>query len=127
MGMIKKQSQSSPRSGLSFLEFLGCLVAMVGGVILGSTYLGIDVKKMVVGVLVQSQVVDPGYFGEATDKTSQLPTQSNTETIASPEESTTANQQPAEPTAVAEQNTASQNLPPMEMPAATRAYWNALT
>lgn len=43
------------RRGLSFLEFLGCFSAMIGGVLLGSMYLGIDVKATWQAVVQQAQ------------------------------------------------------------------------
>lgn len=46
----------STRRGLSFLEFVGCLVALVGGVALGAMYLGIDVAAMAVGAIEKSEL-----------------------------------------------------------------------
>lgn len=34
------------RRGMSFFEIVGCLSAMVGGVVLGSMYLGVDVRSL---------------------------------------------------------------------------------
>jgi hypothetical protein len=50
---------SFARRGLSILEFLGCLSALAGGLVLGSMYLGVDVKEMAYCVLEQAQVVEP--------------------------------------------------------------------
>jgi hypothetical protein len=47
------------RGGLSILEFVGCLSAMIGGVLLGSYYLGVDVKDMGYAVLERAHIVDP--------------------------------------------------------------------
>ena len=40
---------------------------MVGGVFLGSTYLGIDMKDMAVGVLAKAEIVSPDFFGLTND------------------------------------------------------------
>ena len=51
------------RRGLSFVEFVGCLLAMGSGLVGGSFYLGVDVKTMFVGILERAELVDPGFFG----------------------------------------------------------------
>jgi hypothetical protein len=43
------------RGGLSFLEFMGCFSAMIGGVAIGSMYLGIDLKATLLAVLNHAQ------------------------------------------------------------------------
>lgn len=45
------------RRGISFLEFLGCFVAVAGGVVLGSMYLGVDVQHTAVTLLQRAQVI----------------------------------------------------------------------
>jgi hypothetical protein len=50
---------------MSVLEFVGCLSAMVGGVVLGSMYLGVDVRQMTFAVLKQAKLVDAGAAVEA--------------------------------------------------------------
>ena len=52
------------RRGLSFLEFFGCIVALGSGLVIGSIYLGVDVKTLLVGVMEQAEIVEPGYFAE---------------------------------------------------------------
>lgn len=54
---------SRTRRGLSFVEFTGCLLALGSGVVLGSMYLGVDMKTMLVGILERADVIDPGFFG----------------------------------------------------------------
>lgn len=44
--------------GLTTLEFLGCLVALLGGAYLGALYLGINVKHLAYDALSQSQLLD---------------------------------------------------------------------
>lgn len=139
MGNTKKQATFPLRRGLSFLEFVGCLVAMVGGVMLGSMYLGIDVKQMAIGVLVQAQVVDSGFFKEQPDTSEKLaatevavsdheitePASPNVETVPAavqpPVVATT------EPTPTTDQPVAPRQPTPQETRVATRAYWNTLT
>ena len=53
-------SSCSSRRGMSVVEFIGCLSAMVGGVVLGSMYLGVDVKRMGVAMLQQANLIDAG-------------------------------------------------------------------
>jgi hypothetical protein len=47
------------RRAMSFLEFFGCFSAMVGGVVLGSMYLGVDVKEMAYAGLERAQLIEP--------------------------------------------------------------------
>ena len=53
----------SQRSGLSFVEFVGCLIALVGGVVLGAVYLGLDLTQMTYDVVESSGIVDPSVLG----------------------------------------------------------------
>jgi hypothetical protein len=53
---IRFQS-SVGRHGLSFVEFIGCLAAVAGGLVLGSLYFGVDVKEAAVGALEYAQVM----------------------------------------------------------------------
>jgi hypothetical protein len=129
--------------GLSFVEFLGCLVAMTGGVVLGSIYLGIDVQKMAVGVLEQAQVIQPGYFDQVPAGATDAPAEAVVES-AMPAQNTEAAveglETPTEPTVetvaadastTEAQSTAGPQVPPEptaeERRAATRAYWDQLT
>lgn len=47
------------RSGISVVEFVGCLAALGGGVVLGSLYLGVDVKAMAVDLLEKADIDVP--------------------------------------------------------------------
>ena len=124
MGMINNQSSTRQRHGLSFLEFVGCLVAMIGGVALGSIYLGIDIKQMAIGVLVQAQVVDAGYFEQSALKAEVL-TVAAENTAAAAESNPDAVQ--AALAAKTEQEPAPRQFTAEETRAATRAFWNTLT
>lgn len=54
------------RRGMSVVEFVACLSAMVGGVVLGSMYLGVDMRRMGLAVLKQAQLIDAGKEVSAT-------------------------------------------------------------
>lgn len=45
-------------NGLTTLEFLGCLVALLGGTYLGALYLGIDVRHLAYDALRESELLD---------------------------------------------------------------------
>lgn len=45
-------------AGLTTLEFLGCVVALVGGAYLGALYLGVDLKHLAYDALSESQLMD---------------------------------------------------------------------
>ena len=55
----------SKRSGLSFVEFVGCLIALIGGVAIGAVYLGLDLTQMTYDVVESSGIVDPSDLGLA--------------------------------------------------------------
>ena len=56
---------SSPR-GVTIVEFLGCLVALGGGVALGLVYLGVDVQTLAAGVLEKADIKVPALLSEET-------------------------------------------------------------
>ena len=137
------------RNGLSFVEFVGCLAALCGGVVLGSMYLGVDIKSMAVSVLQRSQIVDPEVFGSATDSPEQATADgeetteelsTSDEAAETPGESTTdlpvdseqtVSDAVAEPTDSELEPTGETSAPPVELSdeqreAATIAYWKAL-
>lgn len=141
-----KKRQSRSRRGLSFVEFVGCLVAMIGGVLLGFLYLGIDVQKVAAGVLEQAQVVAPGYFSQVAaapigEIPADYPTAANGPVLSEGEESgaiiADVETTPAEPAAAAateSEPTADGSKPfakpeptTQEKQAATRTYWDQLT
>jgi hypothetical protein len=64
------------RAGLSALEFVGCLMALVGGVWLGAIYLGVDVRHVVFGALAESDLMDkvPENWRPADPKEANAPT-----------------------------------------------------
>jgi hypothetical protein len=46
------------RTGLTVLEFLGCVIAVVGGAWLGALYLGVDVRHLAHTALAESELLD---------------------------------------------------------------------
>ncbi|MBA3481050.1 MAG: hypothetical protein H0T51_04450 [Pirellulales bacterium] len=46
------------RRGISFVEFLGCFIAVAGGVVLGSMYLGVDVQETAITLLERAEVIE---------------------------------------------------------------------
>jgi len=46
------------RRGLSVLEFVGCLMALLGGIWIGAVYLGVDIRHVVYGALSESKLMD---------------------------------------------------------------------
>ena len=55
---IALRSRARLRAGLSALEFMGCLIAVVGGAWLGAIYLGVDVNKVAYTALAQSDLLE---------------------------------------------------------------------
>ena len=52
------QQSSAARAGLTVLEFVGCLIAVIGGAWLGALYLGVDVNNVAYTALAQSDLLD---------------------------------------------------------------------
>ena len=112
----------SSRRGLSFLEFIGCLSALTGGAVLGSIYLGVDVKETTIALLQRTQVV-ASPAPTAAAPTAPAPTAAGatplpmaTAPVANP---TDASAQPVAALAAI-------TLTPDERKVLTRAYWDAL-
>lgn len=53
----KNARRSSPRRGTSFLEFIGCLIAVAVGAAAGSLYLGVDLKSYGLSALKSAGVI----------------------------------------------------------------------
>ena len=79
--------------GLSFVEFLGCLAAVSGGVALGSMYLGVDVKTMAIGILEKAELIEPGQFGSGDEN---APNDSKSDVKSSTKETLANETRPAE-------------------------------
>src|SRR5262245_50951277 len=59
MMTLARPTVRSARQGLSILEFLACFSALTAGVVLGSLYLGVNVKEMALLALERAHIVDP--------------------------------------------------------------------
>jgi hypothetical protein len=57
LGRIE-QNRGRRRAGLTVLEFVGCLIAVIGGAWLGALYLGVDVNQVAYTALAQSDLLD---------------------------------------------------------------------
>ena len=65
------------RSGMSILQFVSCLVALAGGVWLGATYVGLDLKKTAEQAITESEILDkvPEDWRPVQAVKEELPTQ----------------------------------------------------
>jgi hypothetical protein len=91
----RRQGNQQSRRGVSALEFLGYTSAMIGGVFLGSLYLGVDVKEMAYCALEKVQIIDER---SAPAEQTQVTTIS-TEAAAAPVEAATTESPVEEPAA----------------------------
>ncbi len=132
------------RRGLSFIEFVGCILALGSGVAIGSVYLGVDMKTLLVGILERADLIDPDFFG-ATAAAEQVaapaPVKSNVaQSVASTADGAEAelattivaavtedSPQPAEEPAEIAATEPAAPLTDQQHQAATLAYWNGLT
>jgi hypothetical protein len=57
-GRKTRRAERIKRTGLTTLEFAGCVVAVVGGLWLGAIYLGVDVKLLAHRVLDEAELLD---------------------------------------------------------------------
>jgi len=62
------------RRGISFVEFLGCFIAVAGGVVLGSMYLGVDVQETAITLLERAEVIEKPETPGAAPTTAPLAT-----------------------------------------------------
>ena len=118
------------RRAVTFVEFVGCLAALGGGLVLGSLYLGVDVKAMAVGVLEQADIEVPEILSTAAREVSPKPEQvasEETETPTDEQQATEATEQTenAEPSSVAtiSEEPPREALSAAESQAATQAFW----
>ncbi len=74
--------------GISIFELIGCLAALVGGVVLGLVYLGVDVQAMAVEVLEKAEIEVPTLLGESSLGESSLGQNSQAKEAATNEATT---------------------------------------
>jgi hypothetical protein len=118
------------RRGLSFLEFIGCLSALAGGAVLGSMYLGVDVKETTIALLERAQVVASPAAPAPTPAAPVAPISADSTAApaataplpSAPVLPQTATPATSQPTAAI----AAISLTPEERKTLTRAYWDAL-
>lgn len=125
--------------GVSIVEFVGCLAAMGGGIVLGSMYLGVDVKAMAVGLLEKADLEVPAILDDdapaapapvedatADDSAGQTPTDefatfdSDAESGETSADAATTDEEPAIETPELRELTDAEQL------VATKACWTAL-
>jgi hypothetical protein len=58
LGRVNVAQRRRLRPGLTVLEFVGCLIAVIGGAWLGALYLGVDVNNVAYTALAQSDLLD---------------------------------------------------------------------
>jgi hypothetical protein len=121
------------RRGLSMLEFVACFGALTGGVILGSVYLGIDVKQAALVALERAQAVatvQPRKPDATPDGPGAAPAAAGTSTAdsaaAADEQAAASALAELEPPAAPPTLTESLSLTPAQREELTRAYWSAL-
>lgn len=127
---------SRNRRGLSFVEFAGCLIALGVGVVLGSAYLGVDVKTLCVGILERADLVEPGFLGteaaaeealailpENTDEADAKLIAENSRVVSNHGDVP----QPAETSGDAAPDEVKREWTEKERQAATELYWQGLT
>lgn len=127
------------RNGLSVLEFIGCLMALVGGVWLGAIYLGIDLHRVAYVALSESKMMDqvPEDWRPETPESEKAPSQAelaasvHQELVALREEITTLRTAPGSQTntAVTEtpvQSDSAHSDSPKSAQQATLNYWQQL-
>lgn len=127
------------RRGLSFVEFVGCILALGSGVAIGSVYLGVDMKTLMVGILERADLVDPDFFGNTASAQQVTAPASDKSVVAQPVSTAADGAEPVLATTVVV--TATEDAPqtvgesaepaaPLTDPqrqAATLAYWKGLT
>lgn len=102
---LNRRAAGSARRGLSILEFLACFTALSAGVVLGSWYLGVNVKEVAYVALERTHIVDaPPTSAEIADAVANTTTPppgspANVPPSAAPDAATST--VPPEPTATA--------------------------
>jgi hypothetical protein len=139
--MPKKRLESSGRAsapgrnrrGLTVLEFIGCVMAVVGGAWLGALYLGVDVRRVAYTVLAEAELLEsvppqlrPAAPGDNAMTREQLVTTLREElgALRSELSSLRSGEQVALPTAAAPASDDSESpAPPTASKGKTLAYW----
>lgn len=64
---LARQTRPYSRQGISIVEFVGCLVALGGGVVLGSMYLGVDLQGLAVSTLEKADIQIPAILTQQSN------------------------------------------------------------
>jgi hypothetical protein len=116
------------RRGLSFVEFVGCIFAITGGIVLGSMYFGVDVEEAAVEVLRYAELMPAEEESEPASQKIERPAAvasaaSTKDGVEAPKPSS------SEPPAVAadpSESTQADELTAEKRQELTRNYWDAL-
>ncbi|HEX6960892.1 MAG TPA: hypothetical protein VF175_03435 [Lacipirellula sp.] len=117
------------RRGLSFVEFVGCVFAITGGIVLGSMYFGIDVEEAAVDVLQYAELMPSENAAEAAAPSASppapapvvAPTSDGAEQVKASANAPEATAAPASPPSADDAE-----LTPETRLELTRNYWEAL-
>ncbi|MEX2316906.1 MAG: hypothetical protein WD669_07130 [Pirellulales bacterium] len=121
------------RGGLSVLEFLGCVIAVVGGIWLGAIYLGVDVRHIAHTALSETELLDkvppewrpPGPQDSVTHEQLVTTLREELSSLKSEITSLRSGEKVSEPTQP-ETTPADPNAPPQPTKERTLAYWARL-
>jgi hypothetical protein len=121
------------RRGISLIEFLGCFIAVAGGVVIGSMYLGVDVQGTAITLLERAEVIEKPAAPAPTEIPAAPTLNSPTPPSAPSHKAATGGRAPAPesttpPAAPAAQETLTEaiSFTPEERAALTRTYWESL-
>jgi hypothetical protein len=134
LSLIVRHTPSRTRRGISALEFLGAFAALVGGLVIGTLYLGVDVKGIAGRVLQlslkQSTAAATQSTENAVEQNASAPAPSPETPAATPRVDEPQNVEapapppaPLNPLSVLTQQI---ELTDDQRQAATKTYWNAL-
>ena len=121
---IRRAACALPRRGGAVLEVFGCAVALVGGLILGSMYFGIDVKEVAVKALQHAEIMSP--TAEPAVDPAAVSVDVHTAVSAALNEEGQGPTPPATPPKPPEHLADALALPAEQRHELTLAYWTAL-
>lgn len=121
---VRRVCCAFPRRGGAVLEVFGCAVALIGGLILGSMYFGIDVKEVTVKALQHAEIMSPPE-APAVDPAA-VSVDVHTAVSATLNEAGQGPVQPTTPPKPPEHLADALALPAEERHELTLAYWTAL-
>jgi hypothetical protein len=116
------------RRGLSFVEFVGCIFAITGGIVLGSMYFGVDVEDAAVDVLRFAELMPAEEEPQPASPNAANPAAAATTapTNGGPNAAEPSSSEPAAATSDSNQSAPSAELTSEKRQELTRNYWEAL-